>query len=136
LKHYGKRLADRAPGSLGQQPGETLRAYEKRFSNMTREEKEQVINRDRDAYLPEINSVLKQLRSGAVPWRWFAMGCATPPVPLDAIMTRYQKACKEADARWHAEVAQTPIDDAAWERELRWRREITDSHPDWFTTTC
>jgi hypothetical protein len=39
-------------------------------------------------------------------------------------MQRYGEARAKSEATWHAEVANTPIDDAAWECELRWRHEI------------
>jgi hypothetical protein len=29
-----------------------------------------------------------------------------------------------SEAIWRAEVANTPVDDAAWEREQRWRHEV------------
>jgi hypothetical protein len=74
----------------------------------------------------EVNDVLRRLRSDLVPWRWVAMGCSTPPAPLDAIMARYQAAKKQADARWQTEVEATPIDDAAWKEELQRRRRIED----------
>jgi hypothetical protein len=41
---------------------------------------------------------------------------------------------ERADAAWRERVANTPIGDAEWEAELRWRREWEDedAHPERF----
>jgi hypothetical protein len=74
--------------------------------------------------LPELNDVLRQLKDGLVPWRWVGTGgLKTPPPPLDEIRARYEAACQQANERWEQDVAQRPVDDAAWAKELEWRRE-------------
>ena len=71
-----------------------------------------------------INEAIKELREGKMPrWRKPDTGIEVPPSPLDTIMARYQGAKDAAQARWVAEVAARPVDDAAWEAELQWRRE-------------
>jgi hypothetical protein len=75
----------------------------------------------------EINDVIKQLHNGMVPWRWVGTGMQTPPLPLEVIIARYKAAVKDADERYVTKVAQAPIDDAAWERELARRRSIEKS---------
>jgi hypothetical protein len=130
-----ERACEEVLGPLGRQRGESKRAYQKRLRDMSREERDAVFNGPApDAYPPEVRDILKQLQADTVPWRWFAMGTATPPAPLDAIMARYEAAAKQADAKWHEEVAATAIDDAAWERELEWRRRCEDdeAHPERF----
>ena len=69
-------------------------------------------------------------RALALGWRYTLV----PPPPLDAIMARYEAAVREAEAKWCERVAATPIDDAAWEQELEWRRKCDDdaAHPERF----
>jgi hypothetical protein len=43
------------------------------------------------------------------------MGTSLPPPPLDAIVARYEAVVRDADDRWHEEVAVRPIYDATWE---------------------
>jgi hypothetical protein len=71
-----------------------------------------------------LNEALGEMRKGLVPWRW--VYSAPPPPPLDEIMRRYSLARAEGEANWHRDVANTPIDDAAWEHELARRSEIDD----------
>jgi len=75
-------------------------------------------------YRCAINEAIKELRGGKMPrWRKPDTGIEVPPSPLDTIMARYRGAKDAAEARWVAEVAARPVDDAAWEAELQWRRE-------------
>jgi hypothetical protein len=79
----------------------------------------------------EIREALKALLSDRIPsfdWpSWL-------PEPLPQIVGRYLAARDQADAAWHEQVANTPVGDAEWEAELRWRRqwEDDDAHPERF----
>jgi hypothetical protein len=128
-----ERDADRSLGPLGRQRGESRRAYNRRFSNMSREERDEVVGAGSSGPdIHELRDVLKQVRDDLVPWRW-VFGSEAPP-PLGAVIARYRAAEEAADARWHDEVAATPVDDAAWERELKRRQECEDdeAHPERF----
>jgi hypothetical protein len=68
----------------------------------------------------EINDAIKDLRNGVIPfWRPSITGDA--PAEFETILACHREAIEAADDQWKAEVAATPTDDAAWERELRWR---------------
>jgi hypothetical protein len=130
-----ERAADLALGLLGRQRGESRRGYETRFRTMSRAEQDRVIDSVPSSYdLHELNETLKQLKGGVVPWRrvWAALG--SEPAPLSPIMARYEAALKQTHKAWEQEVAQTPVDDAAWAKELEWRRKCDDddAHPERF----
>jgi hypothetical protein len=69
----------------------------------------------------EINDVLGQLRNSKVPWRVVA---SIRTQPLDVIVARYEAAVQATHERFAAECAARPIDDAAWEEELRRRARV------------
>ena len=68
-----------------------------------------------------INAALSLLAKDRLPWRR-QEGGALPEVA--DLLSRYKAACEAADEAWRVEAASRPIDDEAWERELRRRREI------------
>jgi hypothetical protein len=71
-----------------------------------------------------INAAVKVLtKHDRVPYLW-QEGRDLPE--LAELVSRYEAACEPADEAWRAEVAQRPIDDAAWEKELQRRRCIDD----------
>jgi hypothetical protein len=43
---------------------------------------------------------------------------------LDTINARYEVAARAANEVWKRKVAETPIDDAAWQRELEFRARV------------
>jgi hypothetical protein len=67
----------------------------------------------------EINSAIRELRSGKVPEK--ALWLENPPAPFDVIVKRYRAAKDATDTKWKAEIAARPIDDAAWQKELERR---------------
>jgi hypothetical protein len=48
---------------------------------------------------------------------------------LAPVRARYEAARKAAEEAWRAKIEATPIDDAAWEKQLRWRAEFEKTHP-------
>ena len=102
---------------------------------MSREERGAVIAAPDPCPDPrDVRNLLEALREGVVPRSWLFGRKVPLPPPLDAIMARYEAADRKAEARWHEKVAATPIDDAAWERELEGRRKEEDdaAHPERF----
>jgi hypothetical protein len=78
----------------------------------------------------EINKALKDLRKGHIPWD----GWRTPQLPeLETIQARRRVAVDAARDELRRKIEATPIDDEAWEAELRWRHELALSN---FTAGC
>ena len=51
-------------------------------------------------------------------------------VIIAPFIERYDAAFRAAREVWEKEKARTPVDDAAWEEELRWRKRIEDREAD------
>src|SRR5262249_1754579 len=71
-----------------------------------------------------INQMLASIRDDAFSWRYCA--CAEATQLVQPIRDRYDAAFEAARAEWERECEKIPIDDAAWEKELR-RREALDA---------
>jgi hypothetical protein len=110
---------------LIKQSGEGLRQYRDRWLAMNKSDQEiaqtAICIQDQRR---EINEVIKELRKGRVPWRLNGTGISTPPPPLDAIIARHDAATDAEIEKWKARIAAKPIDDAAWEHELEYRRRV------------
>jgi hypothetical protein len=128
-----ERAANAALGPLGRQRGESKRAYDRRFHVMSREEQDIIIAGSTRVWPASLKEVLEELQQDVVPRPWATSGIAMPPL-FDRIIARYVAAEKEADETWRRRVKATPIDDAAWERELERRRQDEDdaAHPERF----
>jgi len=69
-----------------------------------------------------IDRGLKLLNDGELPFTLEAIaGAEDLLAPFHA---RYNAAASELDKRALEEIARTPIDDAAWEAELKWRAKV------------
>jgi hypothetical protein len=114
-------------GPLAQQPGETDRTYTRRWLQMSGPDRERV-----SAAHPHqdcrraVNLAVKSLRLGEVPPHWRVHSERVRAV-LAPIQGRYEAAQAVAVETKRQEIAATPIDDAAWEAELRRRADI-DAH--------
>jgi hypothetical protein len=127
-KRLGREMTEvkRIAGNLMQQPGETSRDYIQRWFKMTNEAQDlasqpALLRRDRK----DINFVIRELYEVRLNWRIHRLVLVEPaPSPmLCQIWSRYDDACREANQTWAEQIAQTPIDDAAWEEELKWRAD-------------
>jgi hypothetical protein len=134
-------LALCVPKGFQQQRGETQRSYYVRINAMTSEERELLEN-----YLcyqgerRRIKKIIKTLLDNEVPpqCRWVESSGyseCTDGIPeeaevdkaLGAIAVRYVGARAAAEEKRKQEILATPIDDAAWEKELQ-RRESIERH--------
>lgn len=118
------REANKGLGPLGRQLGESKRAYHERLFNMTRSDRDRVI----DSLGPDdqpFKKALKTLTDGFIPRYW--NNSTEPPAPLGEIIQRYAAARQRAQEDWIAMIEATPIDDAAWEEELRRRKFIEET---------
>jgi hypothetical protein len=93
-----------------------------------------VLRAEKDRYRPvgdaevvrrKINSALKSIKKDVLA-RYHHEGDNLPQ--FAEAQARYAAAVAAADKTWKDEVAKRPIDDAAWEEELEWRRQI-DARP-------
>jgi hypothetical protein len=66
---------------------------------------------------------LKALRGGEVPEHW-RLHCERVRAILAPIQSRYEAAYAVAVEARRREIEATPIDDEAWQAELRWRAQI------------
>lgn len=124
-KVCGQEMAEAkgAAGELAQQPGETGMQYLSRYYAMTEAEQDL-------SYRPEkcrderkmINEVIRYLRDGELYWR--ARNVLSSSPMLSRIWDRYEAALQRANDARIEEIANKPIDDAAWEQELERRAEI------------
>jgi len=81
-------------------------------------------NGDNDFQLQRecINRGPKLIEEGTMPWSVEHYRGAEDL--LQELQARYEAGRKAEIEKWEAEVAQTPIDDAAWDKELKRRAEI------------
>jgi hypothetical protein len=124
-KECGREMttAKKAAGSLAKQPTETEIAYVQRYYTMT--EAEQDLSQRPEDFRRErklINEVIRKLRDGELCWRAQKVSSVSPT--LCTILDRRHAEGKRIFNEWAARVANTPIDDAAWEQQLEWRKEM------------
>ena len=130
-KLLGRQMteAKRFAGKLLQQPGETSYEYITRWLEMPKAAQDLAIQpdhlrRDRAA----IHFTIRELgdRDGRLHWRVHNVVVMEPsPSPtLCRIWSRYEDALDDANKAFAEQIAQTPIDDAAWEEELERRAEF------------
>jgi hypothetical protein len=115
--------AKKAAGSLAKQPTETEIAYIQRYLTMT--EAEQDLSQRPEDFRRErklINEVIRKLRDGELCWRAQKVSSVSPT--LSTILDRRHAEGKRIFNEWAERVANTPIDDAAWEQQLEWRKEM------------
>jgi hypothetical protein len=135
-RECGRQMKEAAANirPLLRQKGESNAAAYQRFCAMGKAEQERVNEVDcLQEQRRDINRLIKEIiDEGIVPWRWVYAIDGLPQ--LAAVMARYDAARGLADEAWHREVAATPVDDAAWEEELQWRRKCEDdrAHPERF----
>jgi hypothetical protein len=117
------RDAKRLAGPLAQQPGETGRDYCGRVLAMA--DAEQQIAHEVGLHREVrrvINKTLRTMGEGYLPsGGWIP---EETRAPLATIKARYDAALKAAEEVRPREIEATPIDDAAWEEELRRRASI------------
>jgi hypothetical protein len=112
-----------------QQRGEGNSAWYRRFRQLAPEDQALFqaaggLRSERSA----INNVLARIRDDQIPnqtrWSNYVLGKAGELVaPFNA---RYQAAFEAAREQWEQECLQIPVDDAAWEQELKWRRDLEE----------
>lgn len=127
-RQYGQRMRElqaKTPHRI-RQSGESVGAWNKRWAAMSNDEQRAV---EAVLVLQErrqiINRMIVELREGTVPVQHHSIPqlLADNPVPtVGVIMQRYEDACYRALDAYREEVAKRPIDDAAWEEELQFRR--------------
>jgi hypothetical protein len=110
-------------GSLARRPGERGRSFIPRFFEMSEADRERAGKPEEFRFMRrEINRMIKELREGSVPSKFSRL-----PIPaLDIIVARYEVAVEAGNAKYRAECAALPVDDAAWERELAQRRLLEE----------
>jgi hypothetical protein len=112
------RQANRTVGPLAQQSGETPSEHLKRYLAMSEQEQKLCgIASDHRWRRKEIREAIKELQSNTVPRNF-------QHEAISVIQTRLEAARLAAEEKRTAEILATPIDDAAWEEELRWRAWI------------
>jgi hypothetical protein len=109
---------------LIRQPGETNRHHTRRWCAMTESERGMLDEKvtEHEDNRQQINLALKQIGEGRLPDYRIIVKCVL--APFATLMARYKAAY---DAAWvvrEQEILATPIDDEAWEQELRHREEI------------
>jgi hypothetical protein len=122
--------AKRAARELAHQPDETGTQYVRRYYAMTEAEQEL-------SYRPKkcraernlINEVIRALQQGELHWRARNVLSCSPI--LSRIWERYEAALQRASEARIEEIANTPIDDAAWEKELERRAEFENPGIEW-----
>jgi hypothetical protein len=120
------RAARLAAGPLGQQPGETRTARVLRYYRLSESERGALLPVwTHEQHRKDINEAIKALRDDTLPAHrsWDAVEAILAPMEA-----RWQAAHTIAHEARRREIEATPIDDAAWARELRWRRELDGRH--------
>jgi hypothetical protein len=116
------RKAKKAAGPLAQQPGETPIAYVQRYYTMS--EAEQDLSQQVEDFRRErkvINKVIRGLRDDELISEAHNLDRSAT---LTALKERWRVLWKQRHDEYVEMIANTPIDDAAWEEELQRRREI------------
>jgi hypothetical protein len=73
----------------------------------------------------DIRRVLREtLDAGLVPWRVNDIGLDDVPSSFALLVERYRAGWAAAEEAYAAEIAATPVDDAAWQAELERRAGI------------
>lgn len=123
---YGRQMADakKACADLIAKFGTTKAEMEIAYWRLTEEERERWSTVNEPWWKrQQINNAKKLLRNDSIP-RCLEEGSGLPEIA--DILARYEAAEAKADQVWRDRVAQTAIDDAAWERELADRRKIDE----------
>jgi hypothetical protein len=127
----GRRMkeAKQLAGYLNQQPGEIDTEHWHRIQALPKEEQDKVhaVNELRWAR-KGINEVLAHIREDSLPnlfGHYHPLSEETKAL-LAPFKERYDTARKAAEAEWQRECEQIPVDDAAWEQELRRRKSIDE----------
>ena len=124
----GRKLAKAkaAPGAFVHNPGETEGQFTMRWLQLPLSDDEKLKAIDWQVHQQHrkgINKALKLIAEGEMP---FGPRCDLPPKAkhlLEAAWEKYEAADKAAHAEAEEKIRNTPIDDAAWEEELRYRAE-------------
>jgi hypothetical protein len=114
--------AKRAAGSLAKQPNETELQYVQRYYAMPDASRELASRLEHLRHNRKlVNKVIRNFG-----WESSTVAAIYGDVlpTLGEIIARWTEAHDQAYDRWVEEVANTPIDDAAWEEELERRAEI------------
>ncbi len=128
-RELGKKLnrAKRQAGALCRQPGEGKRVYTQRWLAMPEAEQALALAvLDVQDDRRQLNQVARELRAGVLSWRGRAGLVASLPA-FTLLIERWDAALAKALDAARQRVEATPIDDAAWQRELH-RREDIDTH--------
>jgi hypothetical protein len=125
-RQHGRRMRElKAKGSpLYRQPQEDESAYLHRVFAMSIAE--MAIANEPDEmkrWRHYIKKWLIDLRADRFPFVRNCDGGEAAVAILQPITQRYESARDAAEAAWKQETLLTPIDDAAWEAELEWRRQ-------------
>jgi hypothetical protein len=125
-KAEGVRLRGFAvPKDLRQQPGESIRAYYQRSKMMSQAERDLLQQAHWCQNLrQQINRVIKNLQNNERP---DCNGETAIDELIEPVMTRWKMAHDAAIQKLEEKASARPIDDAAWEEELRRRAEF-DRH--------
>jgi hypothetical protein len=120
------RFAAKAGGLLNKQPGEGDTEYHRRYWEMTPEEQELThpVNESRFRRA-SIRKTIKQLQNNCLAQacyegEWLMKDASVAKV-LGPILASHKAAHDAAEEKRRQEILATPIDDAAWEKELQRR---------------
>ena len=119
------RAARLAAGPLAKQRKETKLSFVRRYLEMS-EAEQKIVDRWEEPRLTrkKIKEVILTVRDHRkIPHYASPELLALVPL-LDAINARYEVAARAANEAWKQKVGETPIDDAAWQRELEFRARI------------
>jgi hypothetical protein len=110
---------------LLRQPGETDADCTSRYIAMSEADQDRVGEYwSRQHRRRQLNAALKSLRAGRLPY-WYDLDEEDRGL-LQPLTRRYEAALKKAEKALIRERAATPVDDAAWEAELAWRRKMDE----------
>jgi hypothetical protein len=136
-RQYGRKMRElKLKGSpLHRQPDEKQSAFLHRFCAMSKADMDVACEPDMlRAYRRNIKMALAMLREDCVADLW-ACDVGDARAIIAPFIERYKAAFAAARNEWNREMAQTPVDDAAWEKELRRRKQIEAddaAHPERF----
>jgi hypothetical protein len=113
------RTAKLAAGPLIRQPGETKTAHIRRYFAMSETDRSRLFPvHTHEQRRQDINTAIKALRNDTLPAHRSWDGVEAILAPLES---RWRAAHAAACEARRKEIQATPIDDAAWERELQHR---------------
>jgi len=127
------------PKELERQRGESLSAHLQRHETAMTPVEQELFSSARELKFQRsaINEAIRHLRADEMPAFYSCDTAKVLKIPsiatlFDPVLVRYEAAKEAAEEKRRQEILATPIDDAAWERELQRRANLERNHPGWF----